>query len=163
MCFKSKPGWLTIECYVRNVALKCHPLNLEERCRDLSQGTLMSSEHLSALSAPLFSSSFVSAPIAVVVSTVSVSDVCSPCMCRKGRGFMASFSVARWQNLIPSYARVKGGGAQSKERKGSNFAAHRSGAIVQKPEGPNTNNDLKIWLSPSGNHAYARLAARWLS
>ena len=35
-----------------------------------------------------------------------------------------------------------GDGAQSKERKGSNFAAQRSGAIVQKPEGPNT-YDLK--------------------
>ena len=35
-------------------------------------------------------------------------------------------------------ARVEGGGAQSKERKGSNFAAQRSGAIVQNPEGPNT-------------------------
>ena len=42
-------------------------------------------------------------------------------------------------------ARVEGVGAQSNERKGSNFAAQRSGAIVQKPEGPNT-NDLKIWL-----------------
>ena len=42
-------------------------------------------------------------------------------------------------------ARVVGVGAQSKERKGSNFAAQRSGAIVQKPEGPNT-YDLKIWL-----------------
>ena len=31
-------------------------------------------------------------------------------------------------------ARVEGVGAQSKERKGSNFAAQRSGAIVQKPE-----------------------------
>ena len=41
--------------------------------------------------------------------------------------------------------RVEGSGAQSKERKGSNFAAQRSGAIVQKPEGPNTDN-LKIWL-----------------
>ena len=40
---------------------------------------------------------------------------------------------------------VEGVGAQSKERKGSNFAAQRSGAIVQKPEGPNTYN-LKIWL-----------------
>ena len=44
-------------------------------------------------------------------------------------------------------------GAQSKERKGSNFAVQCSGAIVQKPEGPNTNN-LKIWLSPSGNLAF---------
>ena len=42
-------------------------------------------------------------------------------------------------------ARVEGVGAQSKERKGSNFAAQRSGAIVQKPEGPNT-YDLKIRL-----------------
>ena len=33
----------------------------------------------------------------------------------------------------------------------ANFAAQLSGAIVQKPEGPNT-DDLKIWLSPSGNH-----------
>ena len=31
-----------------------------------------------------------------------------------------------------------GRGAQSKERKGSNFAGQRSGAIVQKPEGPYT-------------------------
>ena len=37
-------------------------------------------------------------------------------------------------------ARVEGVGAQSKERKGSNFAAQLSGAIVQKPEGPNTYN-----------------------
>ena len=42
-------------------------------------------------------------------------------------------------------ARVEGMGALSKERKGSNFAAQRSGAIVQKPKGPNTFN-LKIWL-----------------
>ena len=42
-------------------------------------------------------------------------------------------------------ARVEGVGAQSNERKGSNFAAQRSGAIIQKPEGPNTYN-LKIWL-----------------
>ena len=41
--------------------------------------------------------------------------------------------------------RVEGVGAQSKERKGSNFAAERSGAIVQKPGGPNT-YDLKIRL-----------------
>ena len=33
--------------------------------------------------------------------------------------------------------RVEGAGAQSKDRKGSNFAAKRSGAIVHKPEGPN--------------------------
>ena len=36
--------------------------------------------------------------------------------------------------------------AQSKERKGSNFAAQRSGAIVQKPEGPNT-YDLRYGFS----------------
>ena len=42
-------------------------------------------------------------------------------------------------------ARVEGVGAQSKERKGSNFAAQRSGAIVKKPEGPNT-YDVKIRL-----------------
>ena len=48
-------------------------------------------------------------------------------------------------------SRVESVGAQSKERKGSNFAAQRSGAIVQKPEGPNT-YDLKIRLQPSGNH-----------
>ena len=36
--------------------------------------------------------------------------------------------------------------AQSKERKGSNFAAQRSGAIVQKPEGPNSKNlSIAIW------------------
>ena len=39
--------------------------------------------------------------------------------------------------------------AQSKERKGSNFAAQRSGAIVQKPGGPNTydskNPAIAIW------------------
>ena len=37
------------------------------------------------------------------------------------------------------------GRVQSKERKGSDFAAQRSGAIVQKPKEPNTYN-LKIWL-----------------
>ena len=46
-------------------------------------------------------------------------------------------------------ARVEGVGAQSKERKGSNFAAQRSGAIVQRPEGPNTydtrNLAMAIW------------------
>ena len=42
-------------------------------------------------------------------------------------------------------ARVGGVGAQSKERKGSNFAAQRSGDIIQKTEGPNT-CDQKIWL-----------------
>ena len=42
-------------------------------------------------------------------------------------------------------ARVEGMGAQSKERRGSIFAAQRSGAIVKKPIGPNK-YDLKIWL-----------------
>ena len=46
-------------------------------------------------------------------------------------------------------ARVEGVGAQSKERKGSNFAAQRSGAIVQRPEGLNTydskNPAIAIW------------------
>ena len=46
-------------------------------------------------------------------------------------------------------ARVEGVGAPSKERKGSNFVAQRSGAIVQKPEGPNTydfkNLAIAIW------------------
>ena len=42
-------------------------------------------------------------------------------------------------------ARMEGVRAQSKETKGSNFAAQGSGAIVQKPEGPNT-YDLKILL-----------------
>ena len=60
--------------------------------------------------------------------------------------------VTRWQNLIPSFPWImQGWRAQSKESKGSNFAAQHSGAIVQKPKGPNT-YDLKIWLSPSGNH-----------
>ena len=48
-------------------------------------------------------------------------------------------------------ARVEGMGAQSKDRKGSNFAAQRSGAIVQKPKGPYT-YDLKIQIQPSGNY-----------
>ena len=46
-------------------------------------------------------------------------------------------------------ARVEGMGAQSRERKGSNFAAKRSGAIVQKSEGPHTydskNLAIAIW------------------
>ena len=53
-------------------------------------------------------------------------------------------------------ARAEGVGAQYKERKASNFAAQRSRAIVQKPEGPNR-YDLKILLKLSGNHAYACL------
>ena len=39
--------------------------------------------------------------------------------------------------LSSDCASVEGVGAQSKERKGSNFAAQHSGAIVQKPKGPN--------------------------
>ena len=56
------------------------------------------------------------------------------------------FKVARFDPYLSlDCARVEGMGAQSKERKGSNFAAQRSAAIVQKPEGPNTYN-LKIRL-----------------
>ena len=41
-----------------------------------------------------------------------------------GRLAVHEGKVAKWQNLIPSLdcARVEGVGAQSKERKGSNFA-----------------------------------------
>ena len=46
-------------------------------------------------------------------------------------------------------ARVEGVGAQSKERQGSNFAAQRSGAIVQKPKGQknirSNNLAIAIW------------------
>ena len=46
----------------------------------------------------------------------------------------AAVKVARWQNLIPFFPWIapgwRGVGAQSKERKGSKFAAQRSGAIV---------------------------------
>ena len=42
--------------------------------------------------------------------------------------------------LSLDYARVEGVGAQSKERKGSNFAVQRSGAIVQKLKGLNKYN-----------------------
>ena len=55
-------------------------------------------------------------------------------------------------------ARVEGIGAQSKEKKGSHFAAQRSGAIVQKPEGPNThdskNPTIAIWEHCMGNGLY---------
>ena len=72
-------------------------------------------------------------------------------------GFWTSYT-AKFDSF-PSLdcARVEGVGAQSKERKGSNFAAQRSGAIVQEPEGPNTydskNPAIAIWqpcLSKSG-------------
>ena len=60
-------------------------------------------------------------------------------------------NVAIRQNLIPSYPWIvpewKVGGVQSKERKGSNFAAQHSGAIVQKPEGPNTYDSKKSGFS----------------
>ena len=36
-------------------------------------------------------------------------------------------------------------------RKGRDHILQRSGALVQKPEGPNTYN-VKIWLEPCGNH-----------
>ena len=49
------------------------------------------------------------------------------------------FQMAKMDPFVSlDCARVESVGAQSKERKGSNFAAQRSGAIVQKPEGPNT-------------------------
>ena len=54
--------------------------------------------------------------------------------------------IAKFDPFLSSdCARVECVGAQSKERKGSNFAAQRSGAIVKKPEGPNM-NDPKIRL-----------------
>ena len=62
--------------------------------------------------------------------------------------------VARWQNLIPSFPWIAPGWRAwgrnpRKGRKGSNFAAQCSGAIVQKPEGPNTygskNPAIAIW------------------
>ena len=60
----------------------------------------------------------------------------------------ASPGVARWQNLIPC-APTPSTLAQSKERKGSNFAAQRSGAIVQKHEGAkhirSKNMAIAIW------------------
>ena len=48
--------------------------------------------------------------------------------------------------------------AQSKKRKGSNFAAQLSGAIVQKPKGP---GNLKIQLKPSGNHGLPAAIEGW--
>ena len=59
-------------------------------------------------------------------------------------------------------ARVEGVGAQSKERKGSNFAAQRSGAIVQKPEWPNTydskNLAIAIWQPCSAFPSFLLMA-----
>ena len=61
---------------------------------------------------------------------------------------------ATLQNLIPSFPRIgppASNPVQSKERKGSNFAAQRSGAIVLR--GQRAKHILSIiWLSPSGNH-----------
>ena len=76
-----------------------------------------------------------------------------------GRGRGVRGKVARWQNLIPSFpwiapGRRAWGRNPRKGRKGSNFAAQRSGAIVQKPEGPNTYNSknpaIAIWQPWSG-------------
>ena len=53
--------------------------------------------------------------------------------------------VARWQNLIFFFPWIAPGWRAGGGRKGPNFAAYRSGAIVQKPERLNA-NDLKIWL-----------------
>ena len=52
------------------------------------------------------------------------------------------YKVARWQNLIPSFPWIAPGWRAG------------VGAIVQKPEGPNTYN-LKIRLYPSGNLDYS--------
>ena len=55
------------------------------------------------------------------------------------------FQMAKFDPFLSlDCARVEGVEAQSKERKGSNFAAQRSGAIVQKPEGPNTYDYMAI-------------------
>ena len=68
-------------------------------------------------------------------------------VCKEGEG-LASFmrailhhgyQMAKFDPFLSlDCARVEGVGVQSRERKGSNFAAQHSGAIVQKPEGPNT-------------------------
>ena len=77
----------------------------------------------------------------VLVAVVRVRDEYRVAVCAQGCQ-MAKFDPF----LSLDCVRVEGGvGAQSKERKGSNFAAQRSGAIVQKPKGPNT-YDLKNWL-----------------
>ena len=76
----------------------------------------------------------------------------------RGRVVGPHLKVARWQNLIPSFPWIapvwRAWGRNPRKRRDQIFAAQRSGAIVQKPEGPNT-YDLKIWLSPYGNHAPA--------
>ena len=59
-------------------------------------------------------------------------------------------------------ARVEGVRVLSEERSGSHFAAQRSGAIVQKPKGPNTrskNLAIAIWqpcLSALGSSSPSR-------
>ena len=66
------------------------------------------------------------------------------CFEGEGEGWMHWEQCCQMAKLDPflslDCARVEGAGAQSKERKGSYFAAQRSGAIVKKPEGPNTYN-----------------------
>ena len=64
---------------------------------------------------------------------------------KRRRGEEQGCQMAKFDPFLSlDCARVEGVGAQSKERKGSNFAAQRSRAIVQKPKGTNT-YDLKIW------------------
>ena len=61
--------------------------------------------------------------------------------------------VARWQNWIPSFSWIapgwRGMGAQSKERKGSNFAVQRSRAIVLRQWSESLATMVKItnWLT----------------
>ena len=56
-----------------------------------------------------------------------------------GDGHSQGCQMAKFDPFLSlDCARVEGVGAQSKERKGSNFSAWRSRAIVQKPKGPNT-------------------------
>ena len=60
------------------------------------------------------------------------------CLALRASGLWLRYATL--QNLIPSFPWIAQGwraGEQSKERKGSKFAAKRSGPKVQKPEGPN--------------------------
>ena len=76
--------------------------------------------------------------------------------------FFFILSVARWQNLIPSFPWIAPGWRAwgrnppwRNPRKGRDQILQRTIAeplSFFKPEGTNTYN-LKIWLSPSGNHA----------
>ena len=67
--------------------------------------------------------------------------------------------MAKFDPFLSLYcAGVEGGRAQSKEKKGSNFAVQRSGAIVlqaQRAKGVQPEN----WLCSSGNHAYLAAVA----